>query len=358
MGSSKRLTANMDDSASEDSKVVTSSSKRHRKSKKHEYENGDEDADSDNDDLQLQRQLRANMEHKALKEILNEKDDELANPASKVFDEVLKTTNKTFKESVHDVRSAGTDAMILRTLAEKVSKQAANIGEANQRVNATLLSNKLIDWFGESGTREVDFARLGHEVKVFFRSIPSFDCMFGPLELRPAPKKEKVKRERKVTVEHPVERPREMTGGTTTTSSKGQNGADETQPNDQFQLHTRLQNELHRKVSKNRNINMFEAVVDPKSFTQTVENVFALTFLVKDGLAQVKVEDDQVPRLQSLNKNNPTEVKAPSNGDSQFIATFSYEDWQRIQEEFNIERGLLEHRVDTIYDDARVESEE
>jgi hypothetical protein len=201
---------------------------------------------------------------------------------------------------------------------------------------------------------EVDFAKLGNEVKVFFRAIPSCDFMLGGLDVKPPEKKEKAKRESRSTklTDHPVEKPQELTAATGTASgAKGENGNGQ----DMFTLHKDLQNEMSKAVKRKGRVGMFETVVDPDSFTQTVENIFALTFLVKDGLMMVEVdEDEKVPQVVPVNPNNELQHKTANQSESQFIATFSLGDWERIREEFSIQQGLMNHRELPIYDDARM----
>jgi hypothetical protein len=45
-------------------------------------------------------------------------------------------------------------------------------------------------------------------------------------------------------------------------------------------------------LDEKQKINFFEFVVDPQSFSQTIENIFHFSFLIKDGQAGLKVEND------------------------------------------------------------------
>jgi len=98
---------------------------------------------------------------------------------------------------------------------------------------------------------------------------------------------------------------------------------------------TTLVDPEHYKKGLKDPIDAFELLVDPESFAQTVENIFAFSFLVKDGWASLKVDGEGVPKAAST-------VRPDSNvKETQAILAFNMNDWNRIKGTFEIQHGML-----------------
>jgi len=51
------------------------------------------------------------------------------------------------------------------------------------------------------------------------------------------------------------------------------------------------------RLASNGGVSLFEYVVNPRSFGQTVENIFYISFLIKEGVVGVDHDDDNMPTL-------------------------------------------------------------
>ncbi len=45
-------------------------------------------------------------------------------------------------------------------------------------------------------------------------------------------------------------------------------------------------------------IDLLKFVINPKSFGQTVENMFYISFLIRDGAVQIEFDDSGLPSLR------------------------------------------------------------
>lgn len=54
---------------------------------------------------------------------------------------------------------------------------------------------------------------------------------------------------------------------------------------------------IQRHLQNSKDMNFWEFVINPDSFSQTVENVFHYAFLIRDGTAGVNVAKDGIPRI-------------------------------------------------------------
>ncbi|NXT95924.1 NSE4A protein, partial [Anhinga rufa] len=47
-------------------------------------------------------------------------------------------------------------------------------------------------------------------------------------------------------------------------------------------------------------ISFFDLVIDPNSFARTVENIFHVSFIIRDGFARLKLDDDKLPIIGKI----------------------------------------------------------
>jgi len=101
-------------------------------------------------------------------------------------------------------------------------------------------------------------------------------------------------------------------------------------------------------VRENSQVNVVNCLFNPKSFTQTVENVFHFSFLVKDGKAGIntrRAEDaeeyggDPGPVIRPTDNLN---MPAPK----QAIVSLNMKDWRDMCQAYNVEESDVPHRVD------------
>ncbi|KAH8907967.1 Nse4-domain-containing protein [Coniochaeta sp. PMI_546] len=94
-------------------------------------------------------------------------------------------------------------------------------------------------------------------------------------------------------------------------------------------------------------IDMLRFVINPHSFGQTVENIFYVSFLIKDGY--VKLGYDSVTKLPALEHVARDEVEDASNArrgttKHQSILSIDMPTWQEVIKAFNIKESMIPHR--------------
>ncbi|KAM5272296.1 non-structural maintenance of chromosomes element 4 homolog A [Ctenodactylus gundi] len=87
-------------------------------------------------------------------------------------------------------------------------------------------------------------------------------------------------------------------------------------------------------------ISFFDFVIDPHSFSRTVENMFHVSFIIRDGFARVRLDRDRLPIIEPVNEDTEgidhnTQVR------SQSILSLSYHDWEEIVKTFEISDPLI-----------------
>ena len=86
-------------------------------------------------------------------------------------------------------------------------------------------------------------------------------------------------------------------------------------------------------------------MIDPESFGTTVENMFHVSFLVKQRSVQLSVcPDIELPVLQPVSASRAgDDGDGEAAGKEQAIISLSYDDWEQLVEALDIKTAAIVH---------------
>lgn len=108
---------------------------------------------------------------------------------------------------------------------------------------------------------------------------------------------------------------------------------------------------IEKGATEEEPVGLFEFVLNPNSFSQSVENLFYLSFLVHDDKVQLDLDDTNVPVVSVLSPL-PTDPAAKEREErrrallpsTQMIFDLEYETWRELCDAFGITESVIPHR--------------
>ncbi|KAK5114766.1 hypothetical protein LTR85_010079 [Meristemomyces frigidus] len=91
-------------------------------------------------------------------------------------------------------------------------------------------------------------------------------------------------------------------------------------------------------------IPLFEYVVNPRSFGQTVENIFYISFLIKEGAVGIGADSSTMPTLHATKARSLDDQRKAKVVRRQAVLAIDYATWQELIDVFDIRESMIQHR--------------
>ncbi|KAF2993520.1 nuclear protein [Curvularia kusanoi] len=92
-------------------------------------------------------------------------------------------------------------------------------------------------------------------------------------------------------------------------------------------------------------VHLFDFAINPRDFGQTVENLFYISFLVREGNAQIVKDDDGLPLLAPAAPRGVSEQRDQGAQKHQAVFSIDYPTWQMFIDAYDIRESLIPHRT-------------
>ncbi|WVY92483.1 hypothetical protein V8G54_031571 [Vigna mungo] len=261
-----------------------------------------------------------------LKTLISEKKDDLMNTESDKFDNLLDEFDK-LHDQVEKPREQVADAEALLDLTRTVVGSVRSL--ANEGVTPSQFVSSLLIRYGQGqGQDSIDWQKLGIAVSPIFLSVHGSSTMLGPMDNEIKKRKIGVRKQRDA---RPV----------ATTRPEQLNDAGAVEKTDTDKNMATMFNILRR----TKRVRLENLIINRKSFAQTVENLFSLSFLVKDGRAEISLDENRLHYVSPKNAPAANLVSSKEVSYSHFVFRYDYQDWKLMKDVVPEGEELMPHRV-------------
>lgn len=306
---------------------------------------GPADLQNDDHDPGLRREIRS--KYRDLINSVQQNREDMLNPSNNKLTEVLEEANKLFKD-VRQPREAALDAQLLVVATDLGKEKASQLFAEGTAFDPTAFAEHLLSFMGlnrlEDGEDEqhnrgvVDgylpqdaWHRVARKAECCFRAAPTFHYMMGSFHAEPPPPKQRIERQRKAPSK---EAKRIMPTQLKKMEDSHQEATEKEVERILGYLKSYYQDDPSSPIS------YYEFVIDPSSFSRTVENIFHTSFLIRDGLARMYLDSNKLPCIAPVEEG---EAEAGGSGSrQQCIVSISPKIWKELIEAFDIRETMIQ----------------
>ncbi|KAE8683585.1 Non-structural maintenance of chromosomes element 4-like protein B [Hibiscus syriacus] len=288
--------------------------------------NGSETIDPDHQHGRSYTSLRSR--YLAVKNLMFDERDDISSTDSAKFNSIFSAV-ESLHQHVQRPREQIADAEALLDITNTLltSVKATN----GDGITVTDFINSLLTDFAKESSRQdgrtsIDWKKIGNEVSNVSRFSRGCRTMIGPMDTQI--------KQRKANVRRKGSKPAEDEQSKEVDDSDAQK-----RTNTDANMST-----LFDILRKHRIVRLEHLVMNRNSFAQTVENLFALSFLVKDGRVDIKVDDKGFHLVSPKNAPTATAVASKEAVYNHFVFRFDYKDWKLMRDYVEVGQELMPHR--------------
>jgi len=249
--------------------------------------------------------------------------------------------NEELYGKVNTPQEAVLDARVIKQISRICRQQAEGMSANITQFQHTEYADRLVQ--GMKGTRTEDgtakltskkWVMLGKTVQKMFRKSPSLSYMFGAVDNAPPPPKEKKSREGQKR----GTRVKDLVETQETVLEEAEKSETQTE---QLVTHTFSVLIDEWRENEKHAVNFFKFVIDPDSFGNTVENIFHVSFLIKDGKAEIRRKPGELPTIRPKNKKVKEGTQGKEEEKKQVVMNISMRDWSLFVKNLNITKAMI-----------------
>ncbi|KAL5119286.1 hypothetical protein ACEQ8H_002773 [Pleosporales sp. CAS-2024a] len=91
-------------------------------------------------------------------------------------------------------------------------------------------------------------------------------------------------------------------------------------------------------------VDLLDFAINPHDFGQTVENLFYISFLIREGNAKIVKDEDGLPLLMPAKAHDISETRESNIQKHQAVLSIDYTTWQMFIQAYDIKEPLIPHR--------------
>ncbi|CAI9564507.1 unnamed protein product [Staurois parvus] len=284
--------------------------------------------------------------YRELMQNMQQNREDILSSRSNRLTETLEQANKLF-EGVSKAREAALDAQLL-VLASNLGKEKASQLRTDLTVfDPSSFAEDLLTFMGinrlenpDSESEDEGFAKgylppdawhkLGSGAAKHFKRTPTFHFMLGSFRTE-AVVRQKIERQRASKVEERRVMPAQL--------KKMEESHQEATEKEVERILGYLQS--YFREDPDTPISFFDFVINPHSFARTVENIFHVSFIIRDGFARIKLDNDKLPIIEPVDQGSESQEDKDNQRRYQGVISLSHQDWKEIIETFEITESMI-----------------